>query len=97
MIVAISDDKFKVCSKSVGSRHSHQNPMMRKESDLKPRAMRQYIFGKYLVSVPRFKEYRYRDVPLATSAAVPHVKEEQINIVKHKRGQRIVGDMVPAW
>ena len=28
MIVAISDNKFEVCSKSVGSRHSHQNPIL---------------------------------------------------------------------
>ena len=28
MIVAISDNQFEVCSKSVGSRHSHQNPIL---------------------------------------------------------------------
>ena len=28
MIVAISDNKFEVFSKSVGSRHSHQNPIL---------------------------------------------------------------------
>jgi len=73
--------------------------MTYKESVLKTRAMKRYMFGKFIVRVPQFKEFRYTDVPLSElSTAVPYSRDAPpVVISDHKHGQRLTGDMVPHW
>jgi len=69
-----------------------------KENALKLRSVKQYMFGNYIVRVPRFKEYRWTDVPRPESTATP-VEPGYSNVVitDRKHGQRLVGDMIPVW
>jgi len=83
--------------------------LKKKEEVMKRRAMRRYMFGRYATKVPRFKEFRYRDVPLPQSYASPiryddldsdESKDEtsrRVLVSKRTHGQTLVGDMVPTW
>jgi hypothetical protein len=42
---------------------AHEMLMMKKEEITKLRAMKKFMFGKFVTRVPQFKEYRYPDVP----------------------------------
>jgi hypothetical protein len=67
-----------------------------KERALKLKAMVKYCFGKFLVSVPRFKTALYWDNPLPESSAVPYDRSagQCVNIAEKKFGQTLSGDMV---
>lgn len=67
----------------------------RKEELTKLKAMKRYMFGEYLAVLPRFKEERWLDIPLAASYAYPHVAVESYDIVNRKYGQHLTGDMIP--
>jgi hypothetical protein len=73
--------------------------MEKKEELLKVSALKRYMFGKYVTRVPMFKEYRFRDVPLAESTATPYVANEgnRVVIAEKRHGQLLIGSMVPRW
>jgi hypothetical protein len=72
--------------------------MVRKENAEKYRAMKSYMFGKYIARVPQFKEFRYPDIPLPSSQAATHeAGYSSVRIVQRKHGQRLVGTMIPSW
>jgi len=78
--------------------NTKQQAMITKEQYMKYFAMKRYMFGKYVVRVPQFKEYRYSDVPHAESYAKPHSPDApKENIVAVKHGQKLVGDMIMEW
>lgn len=76
---------------------SKRSIMVRKENLMKLSAIKRYMFGKYVVRVPQFKEYRYEDVPLAESTATPCKGAPDVKISQKKHGQLLVGDMIPRW
>merc|ERR1712032_1199970 len=75
------------------------------ENAIKLKDMKIYLFGKYIVKVPIWKEDRYRDTPLATSTAEPMdkgiftmAKLAMIESRQHKVracGQNLLGVMIP--
>lgn len=73
--------------------------ILRKREDiLKQRAMKRFMFGRFAVKVPRFKEYRYRDVPLPESTAHRRVGGQQvITVSRRSHGQTLEGEMIPTW
>jgi hypothetical protein len=71
--------------------------MMRREDVTKLRAMKRYMFGKFVTKVPQFKEYRFPDVPCPESKATPRKLESQRKITKRTNGQRLDGPMIPTW
>jgi C2 domain len=72
--------------------------MIRKEEALKLRAMKTYMFGQYIARVPRFKDYRFPDVPRSESSATPHeAGYSSVHILERKNGQKLVGHMIPTW
>lgn len=72
------------------------NYHVRRERAIKLKAMKKYMFGKYLIRVPRFREALYQDIPLAASFAEPDKSNaEAIVVTDRKYGQNLFGDMVP--
>jgi hypothetical protein len=73
------------------------NYHVKNERAHKLKAMKKYMFGKYLIRVPRFREALYQDIPLPESSAKPYVASdaEAIVITDRKYGQNLSGDMVP--
>lgn len=72
--------------------------MTRKEDAIKLRAMKRYMFGKYIAKVPQFKDYRFPDIPLPESSSSPHdAGYSSVKIVERKHGQQLDGHMIPAW
>lgn len=67
----------------------------RREDLTKLKDMKRYMFGKFIAPIPRFKQQRYLDLPLAPSYASPHVSGETYNISCCKYGQHLTGDMIP--
>lgn len=78
---------------------------LRRENLAKLKAMKKYMFGKYITRVPVLKEDRYRDLPLPESTAVPF-KSQLVGMADlamadagYKKirlsGQHLVGDMIP--
>lgn len=68
-----------------------------RERALKLKDITMYLFGKYLLRVPRFKEDRTPSYPLAASYATPKLEsdEESIKFSGRYYGQHLSGDMVP--
>ena len=90
----------KVKSKSEAILSAKRETQMYNEFQMKMRDMKCYLFGKFIVEVPRFKEYRYRDIPDASSFARPVASTAEVpkdQIVATKRGQFLDGDMIPVW
>jgi hypothetical protein len=73
------------------------NYHVKSERAVKLKAMKKYMFGKYLIRVPRFREALYQDIPLPESSATPYVESDADAIVftDRKYGQNLSGDMVP--
>jgi hypothetical protein len=72
--------------------------MRQKEEIVKTRAIKTYMFGRYITRVPKFKEYRFPDVPRHESTATPlKPKPSPVIIFKKSHGQKLVGDMIPTW
>jgi len=72
------------------------NFFVRKESALKMKDMKQFMFGKFLLRVPRFCEDPYEDYPLALSSCAPiDPKTISVPVKERKYGQRLFGDMIP--
>ncbi|GKY95229.1 hypothetical protein MPSEU_000485800 [Mayamaea pseudoterrestris] len=71
----------------------------------KLKAMKEYMFGRFVTRVPVLKEDRYRDMPLAESSAVPYrpalvpLSELAMQEAGYKRkrlmGQHMTGTMIP--
>lgn len=71
--------------------------MMTKENIQSMTALRKYYFGKFLVTMPRFKSFRYADYPLMESEAHPVKNKPQVMISERKYGQTLEGYMIPKW
>jgi len=71
--------------------------LQKREDVMKERAMRRYMFGRYAVKVPAWKEYRYRDVPLPESHAKPCREPQKIKIRKRSHGQTLKMNITPTW
>mmetsp|Transcript_14702 Transcript_14702/g.30086 ORF Transcript_14702/g.30086 Transcript_14702/m.30086 type:complete len:637 (-) Transcript_14702:35-1945(-) len=71
--------------------------LKKREQFYKERAMKRYMFGKYSVKVPRYKDYRYRDTPLPESSATPILKVQETKVLKQSPGQYLMGEMIPTW
>jgi len=67
----------------------------KREDALKLASMKRYLFGNYIVNVPRFKQYRYYDWALSPSEASPHVETTAPKITASFRGQHLEGHMIP--
>jgi hypothetical protein len=75
------------------------------ETEVKLRAMKEHLFGRFVTRVPVLKEDRYMDIPLPESSAVPYqpdplpLSEVAMNEAGYRRkrllGQHIYGDMIP--
>jgi hypothetical protein len=70
---------------------------VRRERAVKLKAMKKYMFGKFLMRVPLFREAMYQDVPLPESFTVPYVASDAEPVVVNDRkyGQNLFGDMIP--
>lgn len=70
-----------------------------KERILKTRALKRYMFGRFVNRIPRLKEYRYPDVPKGESSAKPVScdKKKEVKIGRRSHGQTLVGHMIPTW
>jgi hypothetical protein len=78
---------------------------VKRENATKLKAMKKYMFGRYIAKVPILKEDRYRDLPLPSSTAVPYrpkplpLSELAMQEAGYHRtrlpGQHLVGDMIP--
>ena len=78
---------------------------VKREDKIKLKAMKKYMFGKYITRVPVLKEDRYRDLPLPESTAVPFrpdpipMSELAMSDAGYRKirlpGQHLVGDMIP--
>ena len=78
---------------------------IKRENASKLKAMKKYMFGKFITRVPVLKEDRYRDTPLPDSTAVPYkpellpLSEVAMQEAGYNRkrvpGQHLVGDMIP--
>jgi hypothetical protein len=69
-----------------------------RERALKLQDMKKYMFGKFLMRVPIFKEELVWDDPLPASTATPYDDKslvEPIVVAQRKWGQQLVGDMIP--
>jgi hypothetical protein len=70
---------------------------LRKESALKMKEMKKYMFGQFLMRVPVYKEEPFFDDPLPESFAEPFdgPKFGDIRVIDRKYGQLLKGDMIP--
>ena len=78
---------------------------IKRENQLKLKAMKSVMFGKYVVKVPILKSDRYRDLPTRASHAAPYVAprlpmselamRDAGYCRKRIQGQHLVGDMIP--
>lgn len=69
---------------------------IRKENAVKMKDMKQFMYGKFLLRVPRFCEDLYEDYPLALSSCAPiDPKTISVPVTERKYGQHLSGDMVP--
>jgi hypothetical protein len=68
---------------------------IKREDALKLRSMKRYMFGSWVVGVPRFNENRYYDVPLYPSHASPHVDSSNPKISASFKGQHLELNMIP--
>lgn len=77
-----------------------------RERAVKLKAMKQFLFGKFIMKVPVLKEDRWTDLPLPESSAVPYsakrlplaelaMKEAGYHRIRVP-GQHLEGDMIPS-
>ena len=68
-----------------------------RERAVKDKDMKRYMYGKFLLRVPRFDEDLFADEPLPESRACPHdpLTAGPISITRRKYGQALIGDMIP--
>lgn len=72
--------------------------MVKMEDFSKTKAIKRYMFGKFVTRVPQFKEYRYVDIPRPESTARPSdVKLVSNLIMQRQHGQALTGKMIPKW
>ena len=101
---AAKKEKDRIKRREQLSSKAKENRIIR-EDTAKMRAMKKYMFGKFITRVPILKEDRHRDFPLPESTAVPYkrkqlplsevaMEESGYNKVRVP-GQHLVGHMVP--
>lgn len=71
------------------------NLFVRKENTQKLKSFKRYMFGRHLVSVPRFSEDLYADFPLPSSSCAPTEGVFSVVPKLRKYGQALEGDMIP--
>jgi len=78
-------------------RKAASNYQIRRERAKKLKSMKKYMFGKFLLRVPRFSEDLFKDIPLPQSYAKPFDKSnaKPIHIERRIYGQDLSGDMIP--
>ena len=76
----------------VEARRSRQ---VKREDALELKSMKRYMFGNYVVRVPRFHEFRYYDWALYPSHASPHVRTASPKITASFKGQHLEVRMIP--
>eukprot|EP00545_Synedropsis_sp_CCMP1620_P013185 CAMPEP_0119011176 /NCGR_PEP_ID=MMETSP1176-20130426/5499_1 /TAXON_ID=265551 /ORGANISM="Synedropsis recta cf, Strain CCMP1620" /LENGTH=1142 /DNA_ID=CAMNT_0006963953 /DNA_START=65 /DNA_END=3493 /DNA_ORIENTATION=+ len=79
-------------------RESATTRQTKREDLTKLKYLKRYMFGHYLLELPRFKESRYVDVPLMASHASPFVANtagDGLKITSRKYGQQITGSIIP--
>lgn len=92
---AIVKERLRARYEEVKMAASHYQ--LKRERALKLKSMKKYMFGKFLLSLPRLSEDLYKDYPLPESYAKYYDKNtaESINIVRRVYGQNLSGDMIP--
>lgn len=97
-----AEEKEAVVKERLKSRYTDvieaaSNFRLRSERAVKLKAMKKYMFGKFLLRVPRFSEELYTDTPLPDSSATPYDADhaEAIVVKDRKYGQHLDGDMIP--
>lgn len=78
---------------------------IKRENQVKLKAMKKHLFGKFIVRVPVLKEDRYRDLPTPESHAEPYdpgmqpMSELAMQDAGYRKirvpGQHLLGDMIP--
>jgi hypothetical protein len=108
-LVVVSRLHVKISCDSILKRRGNTMALMKTRVDhedaVKLRAMKEYMFGKFVTRVPVLKEDRYRDLPLPESSAAPYqlslqpLAELAMQDVGYRRkrlvGQHITGKMIP--
>lgn len=74
---------------------ARRSRQMQREDALKLKSFKRYMYGSYVVSVPRFKEYRFLDRPLYPSHASPHEEMSHPKITASFDGQHLEGHIIP--
>ena len=74
---------------------SISNYQVKKERAVKLQSMVSYLYGKFLLRIPRVSVNLYSDIPLPQSRAEPRMTTEPIQVVERKFGQALEGDMIP--
>ena len=67
------------------------------EDIMKMRALKRFMFGRFVIRIPQLKEYRYPDVPRAESYARPVASPPLVVVERRSHGQTLVGKMIPTW
>lgn len=70
---------------------------VKKERAVKLKSMKKYLYGKFLIRIPRVSLDLFQDMPLPQSFARVFQKNtsEPITVVERKFGQHVSGDMIP--
>ena len=70
---------------------------IKKERAIKLKSMQQYLYGKYIVRIPRVSLNLFTDVPLPESSCQVRREDqcEPVNVTEQKYGQNLRGDMIP--
>ena len=90
----------KLTTQSIALLTQRRAAQVNNERAMKLRDMKCYLFGKFIIEVPRFKEYRYRDIPLSRSYAQPFEESAEVprdQIIGIQKGQYLDGDIIPIW
>jgi len=82
------------CNKVIQSISDYQ---IKKERAVKLKSMRAYLYGKFIVRIPRVSLDLYRDIPLPRSSAnlFQRRTSDPIIVSERKFGQDLKGDMIP--
>lgn len=70
---------------------------VKKERAVKLKSMKKYLYGKFIIRIPRVSLDLFRDMPLPQSFARVFQKNTSapITVTERKFGQHLSGDMIP--
>jgi len=97
--------KANIIKRKLATSVAVEEARIKREDAAKLKAMKTFMFGKYITKVPVLKQDRYRDSPLPESTAVPYVAKPKtlaelaMREAGYRRtrlpGQHLAGDMIP--